>query len=239
MLRGVVRSSLLLAFLSACAVARAQEGPADAGGAPGEIDAGEPGAEQPGEAQPQEEEEQEEEPLPAPPPGVQADEPATPVEAESEADPTMQITEVQAEEDEGLKLAFGMRAGYALQPDQYVAGPHLRVRGILADFVELDAMVLAGMATEHWTLRISAHLKLIISAGDFRFFPLLGPAAFVYQPRGQFADWCDKLDLECSSSAFGMELGLGAGWRALGVEAYLSTGELPLLTILGSVTLEL
>lgn len=235
-LGAVLRMLLLLAFSGFCAAAHAQDAPPPDHAPPHEqpADAGAVPDEQPpdGATPPVEPPPDDATPPVEPPPDDASAPPAEP-------GPAPRVEQLPNEED-GLTLSFGGRAGFVHQPDQWVAGPHLSVRGILADFLQLDVMVLAGMATEHWTLRVSAHLSLVMSAGDFRFFPLVGPAGFIYRPRGAFADWCEKLQLDaCGGSAFGMELGLGAGWRALGIEAYLSTGELPLLTVLGSVTFDL
>jgi len=132
--------------------------------------------------------------------------------------------------EDGPGSLLGLRAGFAHQPDQWIAGPHLTLRGIGLRIVELDAAVVAGLAVEHYTLRIATHLRLALPLGSFRLHALLGPAVIAYEPRGRFREWCDKLQLACGGAGVGVEAGLGIGYGPLELEVHLGSGELPLLT---------
>lgn len=132
--------------------------------------------------------------------------------------------------------AIGLALGFGHQPDQWVTGPRFELRGVGAPFVEVEATVLGGVAAEHVTLRAAVHGRLVVRSDGWRVYPLIGGALYAYEPRGRFAEWCDKLQLDCGGLGGGLELGLGGGFRGLALEAYLATGELPLLTLLGSAS---
>ena len=138
------------------------------------------------------------------------------------------------------RAELGAGLGFGHQTEMWLFGLRGGVRGIGTRYLEAAATLLGGVAAEHFVARLSIHARFTLSAGDFRFYPLLGPGLYGYAPRGRFAEWCDKLQLsECRGVDLGLEAGLGVGWRFVGLEAYLGTGPLPLATLLLTGSLEL
>jgi hypothetical protein len=138
------------------------------------------------------------------------------------------------------RVELGAALGFGHQTEMWVAGLRGGVRGIGTRYVEAAATLLGGYAAEHFVARLSLHARFTVEGEGFRFYPLVGPGLYAYAPRGRFAEWCDKLQLdECRGVDIGLEAGLGAGFRFLAFEVYLGTGPLPFLTLLlsGSFTL--
>lgn len=138
------------------------------------------------------------------------------------------------------RVELGAGVGFGHQTEMWLFALRGGVRGIYTRYVEAAATLLGGAAAEHFVARLSIHARFTLRAGDFRFYPLLGPGLYAYAPRGRFAEWCDKLQLgECRGVDLGLEAGLGLGWRFVGFEAYLGTGPLPLVTLLLTGSVEL
>lgn len=137
-------------------------------------------------------------------------------------------------------VELGAAGAFAHRADMWMLGVRGGVRGIGMPWVEAAATMLGGLGVEHFTARASLHLRLALTVEeDWRFYALGGPALYGYAPRGEFAEWCDKLQLDCRGIVGGVEAGIGAAWRAVALEAYLGTGDLPFLTVVlsGSVVL--
>ena len=137
------------------------------------------------------------------------------------------------------RVELGAGIGFGHQTEMWVAGVRGGVRGIGTRYAEAAATLIGGYAAEHLVARLSLHARFAVEGNDFRFYPLVGPGLYAYAPRGRFAEWCDKLELdECRGIDLGLEVGLGFGWRFLALEVYLGTGPLPFVTLLltGSFT---
>jgi hypothetical protein len=133
---------------------------------------------------------------------------------------------------ERVQLGFGATLGESLQTDAYVAGARMAMRHTAIPFLELDAGALAGIGADFWSLRPGAHLNAVLRFGRFRMHALFGASVLLYRPRGDFAEFCDKTGIDCDSSEAGFDVGIGAGWRGLGGEVVIGTGNLPLFTFL-------
>jgi hypothetical protein len=138
-----------------------------------------------------------------------------------------------------VRVSVGVDGGVALQGDQYVTGPRAGLRATRVPFLELQLATLAGLGADHVTGRTSLRLRPHLELGDVRLSPLAGVALYRYVPRGAFATFCDKADLACSATVVGLEAGLGLGYRWIGVDLVVGTGELPLYTFTGGVTFQL
>lgn len=129
-------------------------------------------------------------------------------------------------------IELGVGLGFGHQTEMWLAGVRGGVRGIGMREIEVVGTFLGGYAAEHFVGRFSVHGRFALQTDGWRFYPLVGPALYGYVPRGRFAEWCDKLQLDaCSGVELGVEAGIGAAWRPVAVEVYLGTGQLPLLTI--------
>lgn len=103
-------------------------------------------------------------------------------------------------------------------------------------FVGADLGAQVGMGVDFWILRPSLHALVEGRLGDFRGYLLAGPSALVYRTRGPYRDFCEKARLDCDETVVGLDIGAGVGWSWIGAEAYLGTGELPLVTAVAKAT---
>ncbi len=140
-------------------------------------------------------------------------------------------------QDQGrsVEITVGPVGGVALQSDQYVTGLDVGMRRLPIPFVEARSITLGGIGADFFTLRQSLHAELV-----FRFRRAWlafggGPSLLYFAPRGDFATFCDKTGLDCDGWDVGFDLGVSVGWSWLGADLFLGTGDLPLVTILGTV----
>jgi hypothetical protein len=131
-----------------------------------------------------------------------------------------------------LLWTLGLDGGFALQGDQYVAGPRVAAR---VRFVELELATLAGLGPDHLSFRSSLRARPTLEVEGFRLAAIAGVSLFHYTPRGAFDTFCDKADLSCSDTVVGLEAGLGVGFRFVALELVLATGEVPLYTFTAGV----
>jgi hypothetical protein len=143
---------------------------------------------------------------------------------------------VPAARPEPTRVGLGLRGGLGFQPDQAVVGPHVEVRGVGVSWLEADFALMPGVAVEHWMLRASLHVRPVLRFGDVRLYPTVGAGLSVYQPRGGFADFCDKTNLACGGVDAGVEVGVGGGWRSLSLDLLIGLGDLAIYNLLGAVT---
>lgn len=183
----------------------------------------------------------------APPPVVRQ-EPAAPSDAPPDppasapaaAPPVASPAPVPRDEEErGLAFTLGARAGGSLRTDMLVAGLHFGLRRVVVAPLEAEVSALFGLGEFFRAVRASAHVKLAIAFGDFRVHPLAGLSVFAYEPVGDFRDFC-RHDA-CTGIEAGLDVGLGFGWRFLGLDLILSAfGDvLPAITLVLTTTLEL
>jgi hypothetical protein len=135
--------------------------------------------------------------------------------------------------------ALGLAAGASLQTDALYFGPRLEYRGLFIPYLDATFTLLAGTAEDYLLLRTSFHLRPIVRIDATRLYLILGAGIHHGRPIGELGDFCQRLENGCTVTAVAFELGLGFAWRALGLDLYLATGDVPRLTGLLHATLEL
>lgn len=135
--------------------------------------------------------------------------------------------------------AIAVTAGASLQTDALWAGARVEYRGAFLPFFDVAVTLLFGAAEDYDLFRASLHARLVLSASAFRLYPIVGLGVHHARPIGELAEFCQRLDDGCTVTAVGMELGLGLSWRALGIDLYFATGDVPRFTGLAHATLEL
>jgi len=174
------------------------------------------------------------------PPGPREGEPipvdALPSRVSVDDAPQAPVIEPEPPEPAGPFLGIGLRGGVSLNSDQLVAGLHLAVRQLFVPFLEMNVSVLVGLGSEYVSVRPALHIAAVLAVGSWRFYPLAGLSIFVFEPRGDFAEFCQKTGIDCDSTTVGPEAGLGVGFGPVGIEAILGLGDLPRLTLLAEIT---
>lgn len=137
-----------------------------------------------------------------------------------------------------LHPAFGLDGGFALQGDQYVAGGRAGLSVEPLRFLALELVALGGLGPDHFTGRASLRLRPELRIDRFRASLIAGASLYGYWPRGPFATFCDKADLDCSAGDLGLEAGVGVGFGPVRVDLVAATGEVPLYTLTAGVIFE-
>jgi hypothetical protein len=138
--------------------------------------------------------------------------------------------------DESFAWGLGVRVAVPFQPDQLLGGLVLSLRRLGLTFLEADISVVAGVGVEHLVLRPGVHVRAVVPIDDFRIYPTVGAIVEVAAPRGGFAEFCEKTQIDCSDVGVGAQLGLGAGWRWIALEALLGLGSIPLYDFTATFT---
>ena len=134
-----------------------------------------------------------------------------------------------------LELEGGPRGGITVNDDQWIVGGHLRLGLLCLGGLALEPVALLGFGGNYLTLRPSlrAIYRLYSDTNrELELHPALGYSLVQWLPVGQFADWCDRLEVDaCYARDSGVELGGGIAYRFLGLDAVAGFGSLPVVTI--------
>jgi hypothetical protein len=137
----------------------------------------------------------------------------------------------------------GPRLGLSVNADQWLFGGQLRTGLPCLGGLGIGPAFMIGVGGNYLTLRSSGRLDYMWWLDDahvFGIFPAVGASVLYYMPVGPFASFCDRTDLdECWGYEVGTELGGGIRYRQLGVDAFVGFGELPVVTIMASVSFPL
>ena len=152
----------------------------------------------------------------------------------------------RAEEGRSCDVGFaaGPRGGGTLNADQWLAGGHARLSLLCLGGFGSELVGVAGLGGNHvsWrgSLRLAHELELWGGPRGVRLYPALGWSLQYLAPVGDFADWCDRYDVDaCSGFASGIELGGGLRQSWLGIEAIVGFNDLPVLTLSATATFDL
>jgi hypothetical protein len=134
-----------------------------------------------------------------------------------------------------LELEGGPRGGLTVNDDQWILGGHLRLGLLCLGGFALEPVALVGFGGNYLTLRPSVRAIYRLYSDTNRLLelhPTLGLSLVQWLPVGQFAEWCDRLEVDaCYARDSGVELGGGIAYRFLGLDAVAGFGSLPVVTI--------
>jgi hypothetical protein len=140
-----------------------------------------------------------------------------------------------------VAVELGPRFGISVNGDQWLVGAGLRSSVPCFGTLGFGPLLAFGLGGNHLTVRSAGRFDYLLwfdAAHTFGIYPILGASLRVYVPVGRFASFCRQVHLdECSGYDLGGELGGGVRYRALGVDAVVGFGGLPVVTILGGLSL--
>lgn len=137
----------------------------------------------------------------------------------------------------------GPRLGISINSDQWLVGGQLRTGLPCLGELGLGPVFMVGVGGNYLTLRSSGRLDYLWWLDDahvFGIYPAVGASVLFYMPVGPFASFCNRTGLdECWGYEVGTELGGGLRYRWLGLDAFAGFGELPVVTVMASVSFPL
>lgn len=132
-------------------------------------------------------------------------------------------------------LRIGPRFGGTLNFDQWLFGGQILGDSIGIDAFGLEAMFVLGVGGNHVTLRPAARMLYTLWIGGHRglgIAPTVGASALIYVPVGDFAKFCNRVDLHgCGGWDLGMDVGGSLRFRWFRLEATLGFFGIPKATI--------
>lgn len=132
-------------------------------------------------------------------------------------------------------LRIGPRFGGTLNFDQWLFGGQILGDSIGIDAFGLEAMFVLGVGGNHVTLRPAARMLYTLWIGGHRglgIAPTVGASALIYMPVGDFAKFCNRVNLHgCGGWDLGMDLGGSVRFRWFRLEATMGFFGIPKATI--------
>lgn len=132
-------------------------------------------------------------------------------------------------------VRIGPRFGGTLNFDQWLLGGQILGDSIGIDALGLEAMFVLGIGGNHVTVRPAARVLYTVWIGGHRglgIAPTVGASALIYVPVGDFAKFCNRVDLHgCGGWDLGMDVGGSLRFRWFRLEATLGFFGIPKATI--------
>jgi hypothetical protein len=140
-------------------------------------------------------------------------------------------------------VEIGPRAGVSVNGDQWLFGGHLRTSVPCFWNLGFGPIVVLGLGGNHLTIRSSGRLDYMLwfdRAHTFALYPAAGASVLFYVPVGRFAEFCNRVHLdECSGYTVGGEVGGGARYRWLSVDAFAGFRGLPVVAVMAALSFPL
>ena len=141
----------------------------------------------------------------------------------------------------GIRLAVGGHGGGTLNPDQWLAGAHAIANGLFIRALSSELAVSGTLGGNHGGARAALRLGYTFWLSEaFGLGAVAGASGEYYFPVGDFARFCDRVDLDaCSGFGGGIELGGAVRYDFLRAMALGGIAELPAVTLVLAADFEL